>query len=176
MIYYSSGTSGPAGQDLATTACAGPVPADRQVHARQGHHRLQHLHGQGGGGGHRGRNQRRAGSKEGRRRLRHGHRRHGRGQGGLRYHTHRRQLHEHSEGSDVGQERVRFHLQVPAVPAHRQRGGRGRGLCRRLRHPGQSAQGRPVHVLSVPLLQHFFGGLPARDEKQESMFASLYSG
>ncbi|KAH1187901.1 hypothetical protein KIL84_017888, partial [Mauremys mutica] len=69
------------------------------------------------------------------------HRGHRRRQGGLGHHPDRRQLLQHRQGGDVGPERVRQHLQVPAVPAHRQRGGRGGGLHRRLHHPGLPAQG-----------------------------------
>ena len=104
------GPAGSSGQGVAAAAGACPLPAHRQVHPRQGNHRLKHLYRPGGRRGHGRRHQRRAGPKEGRRRLRHGHRRDGRGQGGLGHHPNRRQLHEHRESGHVGPERVRLHL------------------------------------------------------------------
>uniref|UniRef100_A0A8B9MYN5 ATPase plasma membrane Ca2+ transporting 3 n=1 Tax=Accipiter nisus TaxID=211598 RepID=A0A8B9MYN5_9AVES len=71
-----------------------------------------------------------------------GHRGDGRGQGGVRHHPDGRQLLQHRQGGDVGPQRLRQHLQVPPVPADRQRGGRGGGLHRGLHHPGLPAEGR----------------------------------
>lgn len=63
-----------------------------------------------------------------------GHCRHRRGERSLGHHPDRRQLHQYSEGSDVGQERLRQHRQVPAISAHSQRGSGHRGIRRGMRH------------------------------------------
>ena len=69
---YFAGFTGRIGQDLAEVTGAGAVVAAGQVHARQGDHRVAHYGEPRGGRRHRGRNQRRTRSQEGRRRIRHG--------------------------------------------------------------------------------------------------------
>ena len=48
----------------------------------------------------------------------------------------------------MGKERLRQHLKVPAVPADRQRGGRDRGVHRRLHHTGRL---NATHTLALML-------------------------
>lgn len=67
-----------------------------------------------------------------------GNRRHRCGQRGIWHHPDWRQLHQYCQGRHVGEERLRQHLQVPAVPADRQCGGRDCGVHRRLHHTGKS--------------------------------------
>ena len=78
-----------------------------------------------------------------------GHRRDRCGQGGLRHHPDGRQLHQHRQGCHVGPQCLRQHLQVPAVPADGQRGGRDCGLHGRLHHSG-GCWGFPFHDHSSP--------------------------
>lgn len=47
----------------------------------------------------------------------------------------------------MGPQRVRLHRQVPAVPAHRQRGRRHRRIHRCLRYTGQPSQGLIISLL-----------------------------
>ena len=118
--------------DMAALARARALLAPGQVRAGEEHHQLEAQPEPRGGRRHRRRHQRRTGAQEGRRRLRHGHTGHRRGQGGLGHHTHRRQLQLDRQGGHVGPQRLRLHRQVPPVSAHRQRGRRHLRLLWRL--------------------------------------------
>lgn len=94
---------------------------------------------------------------------------------GLWYHSDRRQLHLHRQGmqfdnssrffsiifsgSDVGQKRVRFNRQIPAIPADRQCGRCGRCLRRCLchfQHPSQSSFCYEIEFLWKSFKNHIF--------------------
>mmetsp|Transcript_8890 Transcript_8890/g.23237 ORF Transcript_8890/g.23237 Transcript_8890/m.23237 type:complete len:237 (-) Transcript_8890:708-1418(-) len=141
---------------MAQAAGAGALHAHRQACAGDGDPevsaRRRRLHAAGGGGDG-GRHQRRARPQAGGRGVRHVHQRHAGGAAGGRHCHPRRQLPEHRRRCQVGPLRLRQHLQVPPVPAHRKHHRvphrrRGRGRADRVAPQGHpAALGQPDHGL-----------------------------